>query len=110
MSFEICWYVNIEFYLILFYIAKFIPKVIEIQEWKCCKEKTKHEDLNSIALDTILEWKFVTSSKVKIFQKIEIMKKKLGDCDDALLIYGAPKSSTMYVVKSPVLGLQKAFI
>ena len=32
-----------------------------------------------------------------------------GGCDDALLIYEAPKSSTVYLVKSPVLGLQMAF-
>ena len=25
------------------------------------------------------------------------MKKNLGGCDDALLIYGAPKSSTVYL-------------
>ena len=48
--------------------------------------------------------KFVTSSKVKIFQnplykKLEIInrkfQKKLGGCDDN----GNPKSSTVYVVK-----------
>ena len=32
----------------------------------------------------------------------------MGGCDDALLIYGAPKSSTFYVVKWPFLGLQQA--
>ena len=26
----------------------------------------------------------------------------MGGCDDALLIYGTPKSSTVYIVKSPV--------
>ena len=47
--------------------------------------------------------KFVTSSKVKILfvKKMEIMnkdnEKKIGGCDDALLIYGAPKSTTVYL-------------
>ena len=35
-------------------------------------------------------------------------EKKLGGCDDALLIYGAPKSITVYVVKWAFLGLQQA--
>ena len=34
-------------------------------------------------------------------------KKNLGGCDDALLIYGAPKSSTVYAVKWGILGLQR---
>ena len=48
-------------------------------------------------------------SKVKKYLKILFKKKsqminkndekKMGGCDDALLIYGVPKSSTIYVVK-----------
>ena len=63
------------------------------------------------------EWKFVTSSKVKFFQnsfvkKLEIIhkdnEKKMGGCEDALLIYGAPKFNTVYVVKWEFLGIQRA--
>ena len=36
-------------------------------------------------------------------------KKILGGCDDALLSYSVPKFSTVYVVKPPVPGLQRAF-
>ena len=34
--------------------------------------------------------------------------KKMGGYDDTLLIYGAPKSSTVYVVKWEFLCLQRA--
>ena len=33
----------------------------------------------------------------------------MGGCHHLLLIYDAPKLSTVYVVKSPVLGLQRVF-
>ena len=36
-------------------------------------------------------------------------KKSLGGCHHLLLVYDASKLSTVYVVKSPVLGLQRAF-
>ena len=36
------------------------------------------------------------------------MKKKLDGCDDALLIYGAPKSSTVYIAKWAFQGFQRA--
>jgi hypothetical protein len=32
----------------------------------------------------------------------------MGGCDDALLIYEAPKYNTVYVVKWAFLGLQRA--
>ena len=32
-----------------------------------------------------------------------------GGCHHLLLVYGASKISSVYVVKSPVLGLQRAF-
>ena len=35
-------------------------------------------------------------------------KKNLGGCHYLLSIYDAPKASTVYVVKSSVLGLQRA--
>ena len=43
---------------------------------------------------------------------MEIIKRNndsinLGGCDNALLIYGAPKPSTVYVVKWAFLGLQR---
>ena len=37
------------------------------------------------------------------------MIKKNFDYHDALKNYGVPKLCTVYVVKSPVLGLQRAF-
>ena len=37
-----------------------------------------------------------------------IQKKNLGGCHHSLLVYDASKLSTVYVVKSPVLGLQGA--
>ena len=36
-------------------------------------------------------------------------KKSWGGCHHLLLVYDASKLSTVYVVKSPVLGLQRAF-
>ena len=36
-------------------------------------------------------------------------KKSWGGCLHLLLVYDASKLSTVYVVKSPVLGLQRAF-
>ena len=36
-------------------------------------------------------------------------KKNWGGCYHLLLVYDASKLSTMYVVKSPLLGLQRAF-
>ena len=36
-------------------------------------------------------------------------KKSWGGCHHSLLVYDASKLSTVYVVKSPVLGLQRAF-
>ena len=36
-------------------------------------------------------------------------EKNEGGCHDALKKYGALKFSTVYVVKSPVLGLQRLF-
>ena len=36
-------------------------------------------------------------------------KKSWGGCQNSLLVYDASKLSTVYVVKSPVLGLQRAF-
>jgi hypothetical protein len=33
----------------------------------------------------------------------------MGGCHHLLLVYDASKLSTVYVVKSPVLGLQRAF-
>ena len=50
-------------------------------------------------------------AKVKIFFKSEFyirQKKGWGGCHHLLLVYDASKLSTMYVVKSPVLGLQRA--
>ena len=35
-------------------------------------------------------------------------KKSWGGCHHLLLVYDASKLSTVYVVKSPVLGLQRA--
>ena len=35
-------------------------------------------------------------------------KKNWGGCHYSLLVYDASKLSTVYVVKSPVLGLQRA--
>ena len=41
--------------------------------------------------------------------KVYIRKKKIwGGCHNLLLAYDASKLSTVYVVKSPVLGLQRA--
>ena len=37
-------------------------------------------------------------------------KKRWGGCHHLLLVYDASKLSTVYVVKSPVLGLQRAII
>ena len=37
-----------------------------------------------------------------------IQKQNLGGCHHLLLVYHASKLSTVYVVKSPVLGLQRA--
>ena len=34
--------------------------------------------------------------------------KKMGGCDDALLIYRAPKSNYIYVLKCAFLGIQRA--
>ena len=36
-------------------------------------------------------------------------KKKLGWLSSFIIVYDASKLSTVYVVKSPVLGLQRAF-
>ena len=36
-------------------------------------------------------------------------QKKLGGCHHLLLVYDASKLSTVYVVKSPVLGLPRAY-
>ena len=36
-------------------------------------------------------------------------KKSWGGCHHSLLVYDASKLSTVYLVKSPVLGLQRAF-
>ena len=36
-------------------------------------------------------------------------KKSWGGCYHSLLVYDAAKLSTVYVVKSPVLSLQRAF-
>ena len=38
---------------------------------------------------------------------MEILKKNLGSCDHALLINGAPKSSTVYIVKLPEVFFRK---
>ena len=51
----------------------------------------------SIALDTILRVRICNFLKTK----------NLGGCDDTLMIYENPKSSTVYVVKWAVLGLQR---
>ena len=40
---------------------------------------------------------------------IHISQKNWGGCHHLLLVYDASKLSTVYVVKSPVLGLQRAF-
>ena len=37
-------------------------------------------------------------------------KKSWGGCHHLLLVYDASKLTTVYVVKSPVLGLQRAII
>ena len=68
----------------------------------------------------------ILRAKVKIFFKNENFKKKLlikndgdigficirqknlGGCHHLLLVYDASKLSTVYVVKWPVLGLQRA--
>ena len=39
---------------------------------------------------------------------IYVRQKKWGGCHQFLLVYDASKLSTVYVVKSPVLGLQRA--
>ena len=40
--------------------------------------------------------------------RVYIRQKKLGGSHHLLIVYDASKLSTVYVVKSPVLGLQRA--
>ena len=47
----------------------------------------------------------ITSIKKSL---VYIRQKNWGGCHHLLLVYDASKLSTMYVVKSPVLGLQRA--
>ena len=55
------------------------------------------------------KWNFFKILFVKKMKIININNEKnWSGCDDALLIYAAPKSSTVYVVKWVFLGLQRA--
>ena len=52
-----------------------------------------------------LQREFFSNPFCKQIRKWKIF---FGDCNDTLLIYGAPKFSTVYLLKWPVLGLQQA--
>ena len=57
------------------------------------------------------EWKFKKNAFNKKWwaYRVYIRQTKVGSgCHDLLLVYDASKLSTMYVVKWPVLGLQRA--
>ena len=67
--------------------------------------------LNLIIGQKVLNrWSKLSEQKLRFSSKVIFRtKKSWGGCHHLLLVYDASKHSTVCVVKSPVLGLQRAF-